>query len=57
MSAATQMKDKEMAAHLKKLGVVRRTMTCPMGNHQIPVGQNSLLAHIPCPTHHKKVNK
>lgn len=47
MASKKSMKDKEMAADLKKRGVKRTTGTCPMGcGRSIPIGGPALVSHL-----------
>lgn len=40
-----QMRDKQMASYLKKMGVIRRTMNCPMCHHLVGI-ESSFINHI-----------
>ena len=47
MPSKASMKDKSMAAHLKKLGIERTTGACPWGcGRQIRNGGAHLMAHL-----------
>lgn len=47
MASARSMKDKEMAAYLKKKGVTRHTGQCPWGcGHTVTNGGGALTAHL-----------
>ncbi|HEY6020736.1 MAG TPA: hypothetical protein VIY48_12820 [Candidatus Paceibacterota bacterium] len=61
MANNRSMKDKTMAAMLKKLGVTRTTGQCPWGcGRSIPNGGGPLVSHLGrCkgPQHNKRVRK
>lgn len=54
--ARARERSRELAAHLKKLGVERLTGTCPMGcRRDIRNGGRALLEHLPlCPGPRRK---
>ena len=47
MASSRSIKDKSMAAHLKKLGIERNSGACPWGcGRQISNGGQGLLIHL-----------
>lgn len=47
MASSRSTKDKEMASHLKKMGVQRKSAACPMhcGN-MVTIGGGPLVSHL-----------